>query len=565
MGKPANRHALTDTLYNLRGAVLLITFATSVLVYSFRTTSFNHPKEFALTLGLCVLAVLGAGRGSEPSSLRGFMAFLPLWLGCMASFVFHVGFRWAHVPSDALMSLAQTATLLLIPVVTWDLFASKVWRTRFVAALYVVGAVVAFLGILQYLGAFPFLFTEFQGYSQRIYSVFGNQDLLGGFMALALPAALHHLAEKRSLRFLALVSVPLLLAALLLSGSRSAWLAAAVGTAVVWMQVRPPFPAVRAIALAGFCVITTVSLLAPEATVGRVLHTFTQEDVGGRARLWFWDGSLRMVAAHPWAGVGPGNFAYWSPRFMGEALTAPGGQRHFNNELLVEHPHSEPLLILAELGLAGGLLAGWMLLRVTRCRGIEWAPLSTLLVFAWFNAPFQCPAHALAGVALAAALLAQAENGHEQCGAKSSRWLSWFAVPCAMMLTLFHGYAVLMPSTQLRAAEDAHLAGEDAIPLYEKAVAGLWPNAEAHLRLGLAFAEANRYEEAEKEVREALKGLDTGEAYLILGATALRLGKVQEAKTWLSGCLERWPHNANAKRLLDAIETNALFPLTPSP
>lgn len=551
MSKTATTHHSATTLDDLRGAVLLTTFAMTVLSYSFHTTSFNHPKELALHLGLCLLALLGLKRAPGPSSCNGILRFLPLWAALMAAFVYHVALGRAHVVSDALLALARMAALLLMPMVAWDLFASRTWRTRCLASLYGVGAVVAFLGILQYLGAIPSFFPEFQGYTQRMYSVFGNQDLFGGFMALALPAALHHLSASRRLRFQALVSLPLLVAGLLLSGSRSAWLAAAVGTVVVWIQVKPPLRTVQTMAFAGLGVIATVSMLAPEATVGRVLHTFAQDDVGGRARLWFWDGAIRMAADHPWAGVGPGNFPYWSPRYMGEALRTPGGDRHYSNELLVEHPHSEPLLILAEGGLMGILLSGWMFLRLLRCRGTEWAPLSALLVFALFNAPFQSPPHALAGVSLAAALMAQVDESPERRGTTSPRWVSGLALPCALLLTLFHGYAVLIPSARLRAAEDAHLAGEDPIPRYESTVAWAWPNAVAHLRLGLALAEAGRYEEAEKHLKVALKGVDTGEVYLILGATAVKSGKDQEAKMWLGRCLERWPRNAHAMRLMD--------------
>ena len=42
--------------------------------------------------------------------------------------------------------------------------------------------------------------------------------------------------------------------------------------------------------------------------------------MGYRIRLWIWDGTFHLIRQRPLAGVGIGEFAFYSPRAMGEAL-----------------------------------------------------------------------------------------------------------------------------------------------------------------------------------------------------------------------------------------------------
>src|SRR5690606_10121853 len=229
------------------------------------------------------------------------------------------------------------------------------------------GGIVAVLGILQYAGLLPFLFPAFPGYDQRVYSVFGNQDLFGGYLAVTLALALATPAAARRAQARALGIAPVLFAGLLLSGSRSAWAAAAVGGVVALSSARPSRRRIvvfgSAILLAGAVTV----LLAPESTISRARSAFSGDDVGVRARAWIARGTIDMVRDRPILGVGPGNYGYWSPRYLGDVLRAPGGDVLYRDERRVDHPHSEFLDILAETGVMGLIFAGVMFLRLLRC------------------------------------------------------------------------------------------------------------------------------------------------------------------------------------------------------
>lgn len=537
----------------VRGAILFVTLVASCLVFSFRNTSFNHPKELVTGIGLCILALSTLTCG--PGVCRGFAAFLPLWLLVLFGALCHVVGGIAQVPSDTVVTLVRTGTLLLAPALCWDLLAREPWRLRLMVTIVLSATVAACLGLLQYLGWLDAMFPVFSGYPQRIYSVFGNQDLFGGYLSLAIPAAIHGLRHSRLARPVCSLSLPVLVTALLLSGSRSAWLAAAVGSAVAFAQI---WPSRREMLLLAVCVMLPAIFVAgpaPDATVKRLAGTFSEEDVGGRARLWFWDGTAPMIGDHPLVGVGPGNYAYWSPSYMGEALKSTAGQRHYHNELLVEHPHSEPLLILAETGLVGAALVGWMLVRVSLHGGPEWAPLAALMCFSLFNAPFQCIPFGLTGILLVTSLLARRPLA--EASQKGRQLCVGLAIVATFSFTAFHVWAVYIPSLRLRAAEEVHMDGGDPLRLYEACASHSWPNATAHLRYGLALAEAGKAEEAESQFKEALERMDTGEVYLLLATISAKRGRIDEARQWLGKCLERWPDNRSAMSLRRSLESGS--------
>lgn len=346
--RPREREAFVSEQYRQdhgispQGAVVCLTLLGVVLVYSFRLTSFLLAKEATLVLGLSGVAVAALSHQAFPR--RGLRAFAPLWALLGASAVFRLALARCHVPSDAVVELVRWASLLLFGAYAYDILQNEEWRRRLRAAIGVSATMAALLGLVQYLNLAPSLFPSFGEQTQRMYSVFGNQDLLGGYLAMAVPILVHgFLAGSPRSAFASLMALAVVLSGLLLSGSRTAWLAAAVGVLVVVLlgvKSRRRIVALGAV-VAG--VLLAVVLLAPESTTQRLLITLTEQDVGGRARLWFWEGTLRMIWANPWAGVGPGNYAYWSPQYLGEVLHAPGGEGHYHNLIHTLHAHCEPL------------------------------------------------------------------------------------------------------------------------------------------------------------------------------------------------------------------------------
>ena len=526
-----------------RGLVLLATIVLCALAFSLRLTSFLIAKEAVLNAGLAAMALLAARRGRMDA--QGFRAFAPLWFMLGAAAVVHLVIRPAQVPSDAWVELARMATLLFAVAVVWDLLAHEVWRERVTTAILASTVAVALLALAQYAGLANALFPVFTTYSQRMYSVFGNQDLLGGYVAMGLAMAVVRFGRSRKFDAFSAMTIPVLTVCLVLSGCRSAWIAAVVGVgvaaSVVPRQPRRMMAPGALMALAG----TVALAVAPEGLVSRLMGTLGSGDVGGRARLWFWAGTVGMIRAHPFVGVGPGQYAYWSPRYLGDALAAPGGERLFHDQLHVDHAHSEPLELAAELGLVGLVFGVWMLVRLGRRRGPEWPAIVSLMVFSLFNAGLHSAPHAFAGLLLAGMLLARREPAPKPM----SIAVSWLAGALAVALACFFAWSSLAPSYLLRVAMDAHIEGRSPLALYERAVRFPWPDATAHDKYGIALSEAGRNAEAKAHLEQALKGLDTGEVYLSLGVLAFRRGDAPETRRMMEACLYRWPSCGGAWKL----------------
>ena len=533
MNSPAGR------IDRLRAWALLSALFLTPLVFSYQTLTFDHPKLLMIGLALVLLAVLGALSNRVPTA--GFRAFAPAWgllaWGCLV----HVIALQAEVPAFAIQGLLYGALILAMGAYALELMGDERLREHARAVMLFSAVVVALLGLLQYAGSINWLFPPFPGYDQRAYSVFGNQDLFGAYTALGFVLALHWLAVARRPWF-ALLALIVLMAALLISGSRSAWAAAAVGTAVsVAMR---PIPVKRVFMLV---VAAAAMLVVWTGWMPRVSETFSAEDTGWRARLLFWDAGTRMAADYWLLGVGPGNFVFWSPTYQGLAIAEQVAVEPFSNTLLTVYAHSDPLEIVAETGLIGGLFALWMLARLfARGRGPEWGGTATLLAFALVNPLITSPAHALAGVVLAAGLLSGPYGAAVVAKPRDRRVEAWAMATAAACLLVFIALAQVWPGYLLRQAEEA---GEEK--LWEAVVDYPWPQYAAHEEYGDYLMSQERHEAALQQYHRALRGRDTGHTQLMAGYAAElteRPELTDLAERHFRAAVWRWPYDARARQ-----------------
>lgn len=544
-GTQPNTAHLTASFDGWRCGVVCLIVILCALAYSFQLLSFLHAKEAVLLVGLIVLSLLGlfdrCGRGAV---IRGIAAYGPLWALLGWSLLFHIVFGGARVSAYAAQEVSRLSVLLLVAALAYPLAKDARWRGHVVDSMIVASSLVAGLGLIQYAGILPGWFPVFPEYDQQIYSVFGNQDLLGGFLAMGLSLAVHRFFDAHRPGPLVYIALLLLIVVLLLSSSRTAWLAALVGIAIVipyreldWKKTG---------SLASICVLlfSILCAIAPDNTYRRLARPFAQEDVGGRARLWFWDATARMIRDAPVTGHGLGNYAYWSPLYQGEALRAPGGETHYHNEIHTLHAHSDPLELAAETGIPGLLFVCWMLWRIRRGRGPEWGGLAALGVFALFNATYHSAAHALCGLLLAGNLLAgdRPPDPEVKHGASSAAATAFVAL-LLVGLTIF---AVLIPSYRMGQVANAYREGRAVDRLYKMLTKYPWPNALAHEEWATMLEGAGRYSEAQHHVEEARKGRDTGSVRLLAGALAEREGNHAAAREAYEASLLRWPGHMGA-------------------
>lgn len=539
-----------------RGVCLWLMLPTVAVAYSFNLTSFLQAKETLLCAWLVLMSVLALiGRRH---TWDGFIAFLPLWALLVPALLYVIAGS-VRVPSDAVVEASRWVLILLIPALSFDLLSHGSWRKRIECSVVSSTVAVAVLGLVQYARVCPGLFPEFEGYTQRVYSVFGNQDLFGGYVGLGIPLVAHRFASavrdpesggRRASASLVLLAV--LTCALLVSGSRSAWLAVLAGLSVSLGQSGVDRLRIVPVAIVlGFATLATV-LIAPEATVQRAKQTFSHTDEGRDTRWWLWQAGLRMFGDAPMMGLGLGQYAYWSPRYVGDCVAEAQQMPGFDIERYADHPHSELVKILAETGLVGVVCWIWMLSRLLRRRSPWNGSLAAFAVFALFNGPFQSVAHS--GTAIVLATLLQADD---DCPVRPSRWAGLALTALTVMVAAFEIWAVVIPGHGRQRADDAHLAGQPVLDAYARLTRYPWPSAAAHKGYAIALADADRERAAYAELLRALDGLDTGDIYLGLAIIAYRLDNRDAARQWAVECLRRWPSNETALNLLDKVEGSA--------
>ncbi|MCB1185991.1 O-antigen ligase family protein [bacterium] len=201
----------------------------------------------------------------------------------------------------------------------------------------------------------------------QVASVFGLHNPYAGFLLLGWPLGLllASRASTRGMQLFGLIASSINLLVLVLTYSRAAWLCLLLQLVFIaaGMLLGGRRGYGRALGIgAGALVVMFLGLLAipPVRSVLSRVTDFAGYSFQGRLR--FWDSAWQMFAEHPLKGVGLGNFAYVYPQYQKDYI-------YYSVD-----PHSWPLQLSAELGVAGLLLALaliigfiWWALRVLRC------------------------------------------------------------------------------------------------------------------------------------------------------------------------------------------------------
>lgn len=181
----------------------------------------------------------------------------------------------------------------------------------------------------------------------RLGGPYGSASFLGAALCLILPvcvAGCVALADRRW-RSVAAVATALGTAALIGSGTRAAWAAiAAVGLVVVGARA-------RTVLSAGGPPMRRLALPLVAVTVGFVLSIGTNPSVatrtnGASSRIDDWRVGWRIVAAHPWLGVGPEGYR----TALADGVSATY-ERTYGRSPLPDRAHN----VLIDVAAAGGV------------------------------------------------------------------------------------------------------------------------------------------------------------------------------------------------------------------
>jgi len=322
--------------------VLGLTVCAVIAVFPFLPDEkLNRLKLVSVQLGvLATLAAIGArafATGRWPFSWRSDperpMADLAAPAVAVAVWLL-VNVLLALSSVDQALAMAELGRVSLAAAAFAAFFASGLsqrWRTRALFTWTSAALLIALYASLQRRGALgPIEVPKMD----RAIATFGNPIFLSAYLvlsALVATAAIRK-ATSEGARFFGVSAVVLIVAAIAATGTRSAYvgLASAAMLSVFLVGSRDR----KRIA---------VSALAAVALAGFLLYPLLHRD---QAHLLIWRDTLRLVAAHPFAGVGLGAFHVHFPAVAQADLIAKWPKGSF----VVNYAHNEYLQALAEGG-----------------------------------------------------------------------------------------------------------------------------------------------------------------------------------------------------------------------
>ena len=231
-------------------------------------------------------------------------------------------------------------TLIVIPY----LLVSSLHHTETLERLVLLLILIADVGALA--GLWQYYFGSLGDLNHRIQGFMGHYMTYSGLLMGVGLLALAQLLFREKQGWFALGSLGLILPALALTLTRSAWIGMLAG-AILLLCLRN-----RRLLVLVPMIVLGLYLVLPD-NVARRVHSVVRPDTSGRDRVHMLEAGLRMISAHPLLGVGPGLVENVYPIYV-----APEAPRFTN-----PHLHNNFVQIAAERGIPSVL--AWMFLMWT--------------------------------------------------------------------------------------------------------------------------------------------------------------------------------------------------------
>ncbi len=238
------------------------------------------------------------------------------------------------------ISLWDSKQLLLFVVVplAYRLFRGGRSLTA-VDVVITIGALHAAYGVIQY------GILNYDNLGRRVQGFLGLYMTYSGVIMLVACTVVARLIFRKQDRTWPAAVLPALLAALVLTMSRNAWVGACAGIGLLFLmkdfRLVGLLPVVAALFLA----------LAPTPLSNRLYSTFSLSDPSNRDRVAMMRSGVRMIKDYPLTGVGPD-----AVRLVYAHYRDPTAEKQLN-----PHLHNVPLQIAAERGLPALLLWLWFI------------------------------------------------------------------------------------------------------------------------------------------------------------------------------------------------------------
>lgn len=504
--------------------------------------------------------------------------------------------------STARLSSARLSSVLLVAFNAWAA-GSALWATNvFASAHYTLSWVVYLLLFLTlaHACASPRLLRVTFAVLGACVLVIGAANVVGHFGSTNSLLRQHGLGEPVA------VSIPFFAALALCVRRRRSALLSGLAAAVAWLTVlqiaeRGSFIAVGA----GLCVLAAAMAATPRFRPRSALRTallslafaaclasqyaptpFEQSahsnvlarltatstaDPNARARFLYWGAAFELWRAHPWAGVGAGNFSTNMPEARAAFAashpdsTLPG----LNEKFLNAGAHNEYLQILAELGAVGLLLflafcaalvwSAWRALRSARGPLVPGAVASlavfavssgaSMVSFRWmssglifFFAAAVVTRFAAKEPALAKGGTGEVDEGRERLFPALLRPAP--AIGLALSLLVACVMAVQAAHVQLIAAAQSAADAGRTEELYRLALKANPLNPSAHYQFGVWLFHRGREPEAVPFLRYGVeRGFNSSTCFAYLAGAESNSGDAEAAERTLATAVRVFPRS----------------------
>lgn len=265
--------------------------------------------------------------------------------------------------SEAIVSsfyLIRFVEYFLLTFIAIDIAQAVQDRKKLFAILLGSATLIAVLGFFQ-LQLFPdFKELAEEGWDphkNRLLSTWFDPNFVGGMLAFVLSLALGKLTTAKKLQPILVIAALILLIALFLTYSRSAYLAFMAAVSLIGLLksrkllVGALIAALLLISVSSYAQERVVSLYHTAQTM--ISDTAELPDATARLRLMSWENAIIIFQDHPWLGVGYNTYSYVQSDYG------------FVKEL-VDHSStgsdSTLLTILATTGILGFIPYAWLLL-----------------------------------------------------------------------------------------------------------------------------------------------------------------------------------------------------------
>ncbi len=240
-------------------------------------------------------------------------------------------------PAASLLDSKQLVLFLIVPAVY---YLARGERAITVTDVIIsVGAITAVVGVVQY------GILHYDNLGRRPQGTLTHYMTYSGVLMLTIGAAAARVLTKDAGRLWAALVLPALLAALVLTFTRSAWVGACAAISLLAILRDRRLFALAPVAVALFIA------LAPAPITERVYSMFDLKDPTNRDRVAMMRAGVRMIQDHPLTGVGPDQIKVVYEQYRDAGAVEP----------LNVHLHNVPLQIAAERGLPALALWAWFI------------------------------------------------------------------------------------------------------------------------------------------------------------------------------------------------------------